>query len=862
MLAETDQMSLTMRAPAKAMLRLQRVMFGTSPVTVFGAKDTISKIGMDVLPGNWQLLTDQDPLKVCIKPGEEGGKQVFVVCSASDLDRARWSVWLEKLDGLDVQSLALVVLDTPAPGAHLRRELEAASFAAGYRKHPAYYLILDYEALQLDPSPLIIPLERLPKAAREAYPLHALKEERDLHMDMLREPGERSDAHVIRYHLALDLIRPGDEVLDAACGLGYGSYVMAQLTRCAGVLGMDGSDYAIAYAEKNFTAVDPRLTFRRGYLPNDLADLADESFDVIVSFETLEHIEDPAGLLAEFSRLLKPGGRVIVSVPNDWSDETGKDPNPHHLHVYTLDSLRQQFSSFFSREHLHQQIASGCKTRASGQRWTPLPRTLRKVHVDTEMEPDSEWWVMSGTKPLQDAPVNLDEPWYAEMNPPWREVSSGERLANGLVLAFHCVPHAVAPGIERFWEQLSALLSQHGHTLILVSTTPVESTSLNVIDIPYELTEFPRRYPYQPSLGSMPNEREIMDVVSWYRCDYDTACRSLQIAHEFFGSLLNTLRPSAVLGWQSLNPVTRVLRARTRASDIPFWSGERGWVRNTLMFDQGENHYLSEAGTSLSIARLREHCTPAVSTIEVLRTRALGATELGRYASTNRLSREDFRSRNNIPADAYVVAFFSHGEPSLNALDLSTIRELHDTSSDRLQQRLDAVTDELLARGCWLLVQEHPFNTDNGRALKLRESPHVLRVSENVSTLFDAADHYLFSPTTLQFDAVFLEKSFGLMARSALYRDGLPPFIGDHDSVGAFLDAVMDQEAWPSCRDRLRADVAFLYENLLIDIEPNRIDGGAERLATHLARFVRPVDGGFHERVEHFIQKWARPTSA
>lgn len=64
--------------------------------------------------------------------------------------------------------------------------------------------------------------------------------------------------------------------------------------------------------------------------------IVDASFDIIISFETLEHVENPESVLNEFYRLLSPGGRLITSVPNDWSDESGEDPNPFHFHVYKL----------------------------------------------------------------------------------------------------------------------------------------------------------------------------------------------------------------------------------------------------------------------------------------------------------------------------------------------------------------------------------------------------------------------------------------------------------------------------------------------------------------------------------------------
>lgn len=290
---------------------------------------------------------------------------------------------------------------------------------AGLRKHPAYYLLNDYEALNDDPDQIRILLEKIPDSALDAYPLAALAEERDLHMDMTREVGERSDAHMVRYRWAAQYLRPGDRVLDAACGLGYGSYQLATLSEVESVTGVDGSDYAAAYAGRMFGALDGKLRFLQGMLPGCLKGMPDESFDAIISFETLEHVEDPEGLLREFQRLLTPGGRVFVSVPNDWSDETGEDPNPWHLHVYTFDKLRAQLASSFLPEEAYQQIASGCKIREAGNRWQPLPRTLRPVSLEDPRLPDSEWWLMVGMKdPLSGTAATYRETVYAYSSPP------------------------------------------------------------------------------------------------------------------------------------------------------------------------------------------------------------------------------------------------------------------------------------------------------------------------------------------------------------------------------------------------------------------------------------------------------------
>lgn len=275
---------------------------------------------------------------------------------------------------------------------------ERLCFAVGFRKHPRYYRLNPYESLNHESGNVLIALEKIPEAALAAYPLSALEEERGLHMDMFRDTGERSDAHVIRYQWACDFIRPNDRVLDAACGLGYGGHVVRALTRAASVIGIDGSEYAVDYANLCYADDLSRGHYVCGYLPQALNAYPDASFDTVISFETLEHVENPQGLLKEFQRVLTPGGRVIVSVPNDWSDESGEDPNPYHLHVYDLDRLRAEIASDFDVEAAYVQSASQAKVIGQRFVWERRQRELYPVDPQTRAPHSAEWWLMVGMK--------------------------------------------------------------------------------------------------------------------------------------------------------------------------------------------------------------------------------------------------------------------------------------------------------------------------------------------------------------------------------------------------------------------------------------------------------------------------------
>ncbi len=296
--------------------------------------------------------------------------------------------------------------------AQSRAWWEQLCFEAGLRKHPAYYMLNHYHALNHESAQARIPLEKIPAHAVDRYPLAALDNERGLHMDMSRVTGERSDAHMVRYQWATSYIRPGDRVLDAACGLGYGSHMIHYFRKSAAVTAVDGSETAIEYAEKSFASDDGQVRFLKGDLPEVLSRYENGSFDAVVCMETLEHVNDPEALLLEFHRLLTPGGRIIASVPNDWSDETGKDPNPHHLHVYDWATLKKQLSSRFVLENAYQQTASQCKIAAEGGKWALRPRNLQEFSLDVVDPPDCEWCLITAMKsPLEPGPAYVERPF-------------------------------------------------------------------------------------------------------------------------------------------------------------------------------------------------------------------------------------------------------------------------------------------------------------------------------------------------------------------------------------------------------------------------------------------------------------------
>jgi SAM-dependent methyltransferase len=155
--------------------------------------------------------------------------------------------------------------------------------------------------------------------------------------------------HWHRYAFVAALVR-GLRVLDAACGEGYGSFLLARAA--AHVTGVDISAAAVAHARQRYAAGN--LAFAEGSVT--ALPLPDASVDVVVSFETIEHLTPQREMLAEFRRVLKPTGILVISSPNrPVYNEAGEVEN--HFHVGELDraELKALLDPAFPRQAWHAQ---------------------------------------------------------------------------------------------------------------------------------------------------------------------------------------------------------------------------------------------------------------------------------------------------------------------------------------------------------------------------------------------------------------------------------------------------------------------------------------------------------------------------
>jgi SAM-dependent methyltransferase len=139
----------------------------------------------------------------------------------------------------------------------------------------------------------------------------------------------------------------GLEVVDMACGEGYGTSVLAE--RAVRATGVDANPEAHEHARLKYTR--PGVSFVR-----DLVESYAEPCDAVVFLQTIEHVQDPKAILDHFRSILRPGGTAYVSTPNVLTlapPGAEKSGNPWHVKEYRAEEFRELCEASFERVEIH-----------------------------------------------------------------------------------------------------------------------------------------------------------------------------------------------------------------------------------------------------------------------------------------------------------------------------------------------------------------------------------------------------------------------------------------------------------------------------------------------------------------------------
>lgn len=205
--------------------------------------------------------------------------------------------------------------------------------------------------------------------------------------------GHRHTVGHIHSYLYASQFAEGADILDAGCGSGYGTEMLA--LRGGGgrtTIGVDLSLDAIGYcrvmrkrANLHFASMDGRsLVFRDG------------SFDLVTSFEVIEHFTDYERFLNEIRRVLRPGGRFVLVTPNGAhaNHRLRGTANPEHVHEFTYNELRSALAQYFDdvlvlcrhyrtqeAEEIEHHIRESRKRHLGVQLLTEWSRRARLIHL-------------------------------------------------------------------------------------------------------------------------------------------------------------------------------------------------------------------------------------------------------------------------------------------------------------------------------------------------------------------------------------------------------------------------------------------------------------------------------------------------
>ena len=190
--------------------------------------------------------------------------------------------------------------------------------------------------------------------------------------------------HRSRYRFAARLATAGQRVLDVACGAGFGLELLKEVGACP--LGVDYDAAALADVRHRSRKPEHCRLVRADatQLPFE-----DQAFELVVSFETIEHVTDAQAFVHEIRRVLRPRAKLVLSTPNRaFGTPERHARNPFHVREFTADELHDLLSASFEQVQLF------------GQRPTPAYRYVPFLMIERDLSPAAFSWKLMARLPF------------------------------------------------------------------------------------------------------------------------------------------------------------------------------------------------------------------------------------------------------------------------------------------------------------------------------------------------------------------------------------------------------------------------------------------------------------------------------